>query len=130
MPPIALSHFFPLPRDWPRRVRSAVVQVVSLARTSLALTQGWALDLTALPPTRATTSGDPPAARHGSNLAHGGRDDPGAPRPRFSFAVVPEPSSTSKSATMLVGDTCRSSRSSGLPNALKSPRSRGPSDSC
>ena len=28
------------------------------------------------------------------------------------------------------GDTYQSSRSSGLPNALKSPRSRGPSDSC
>src|SRR5207247_1397933 len=47
MPPIALSHFFPLPRDWPRRVRSAVVQVVFLARTSLALTQGWSLAQTA-----------------------------------------------------------------------------------
>src|SRR4029434_395674 len=32
----------PLPRSWPRRVRSAVVQVISLARTSLALTQGCA----------------------------------------------------------------------------------------
>ena len=32
----------PLPRGWSRRVRSAVVQVISLARTSLALTQGWA----------------------------------------------------------------------------------------
>src|SRR5213593_1587115 len=32
----------PLPRGWPRRVRSAVVQVISLARTSLALAQGWA----------------------------------------------------------------------------------------
>src|SRR3989475_6533282 len=42
MPPIALSHSLPLPRSWPRRVRSAVVQVISLARTSLALTQGWA----------------------------------------------------------------------------------------
>jgi hypothetical protein len=31
-----------LPRSWPSRVRSAVVQVISLARTSLALTQGWA----------------------------------------------------------------------------------------
>ena len=30
----------PLPRSWPRRVRSAVVQVISLGRTSLALTQG------------------------------------------------------------------------------------------
>ena len=42
MPSIALSHFLPLPRGWPRRVRSAVVHVISLARTSLALTQGWA----------------------------------------------------------------------------------------
>src|SRR5881628_1803855 len=42
MPSIALSHSLPLPRGWPRRVRSAVVQVISLARTSLALTQGWA----------------------------------------------------------------------------------------
>jgi hypothetical protein len=32
----------PLPRGWPRRVRSAVVQVISLARTSLAVAQGWA----------------------------------------------------------------------------------------
>src|SRR2546426_7694026 len=42
MSPIALSHSLPLPRGWSRRVRSAVVQVISLARTSLALTQGWA----------------------------------------------------------------------------------------
>lgn len=32
----------PLPQGWPRRVRSAVVQVISLARTSLALSQSWA----------------------------------------------------------------------------------------
>jgi transposase-like protein len=32
----------PLPRTWPRRVRSAVVQVISLTKTSLALSQGWA----------------------------------------------------------------------------------------
>ena len=32
----------PLPRGWPRRVRSAVIHVVSLARTALAMTQGWA----------------------------------------------------------------------------------------
>src|SRR2546427_9378214 len=37
-----LSHSLPLPRGWPRRVRSAIVQVISLARASLALTQGWA----------------------------------------------------------------------------------------
>ncbi|HMC82302.1 MAG TPA: helix-turn-helix domain-containing protein [Candidatus Polarisedimenticolia bacterium] len=42
MPPIAVSHSLPLPRGWPRRVRSAIVQVISLARASLALTQGWA----------------------------------------------------------------------------------------
>jgi len=44
MPPLALSHSLPLPRGWPRRVRSAVVQVISLARTSLTLTHGWCLD--------------------------------------------------------------------------------------
>src|SRR5713101_5368268 len=42
MSAIALSHSLPLPRGWPRRVRTAVVQVISLARSSLALTQGWA----------------------------------------------------------------------------------------
>src|SRR5437867_4481786 len=42
MSSIALSHSLPLPRGWPRRVRSAVVQVISLARTNLALAQGWA----------------------------------------------------------------------------------------
>jgi len=42
MSPIALPDSLPLPRGWPRRVRSAVVQVISLARTSLALSQGWA----------------------------------------------------------------------------------------
>jgi hypothetical protein len=42
MPRIPHSASLPLPRGWPRRVRSAVVQVISLARTSLALTQGWA----------------------------------------------------------------------------------------
>jgi len=42
MPSSALSHSLPLPRGWPRRVRSAVVQVISLARASLALTRGWA----------------------------------------------------------------------------------------
>src|SRR6059036_688375 len=42
MPPHAQSHSLPLPRGWSCRVRSAVVQVISLAKTSLALTQGWA----------------------------------------------------------------------------------------
>jgi len=42
MPPNTLFHSLSLPRGWPRRVRSAVIQVISLARTSLALTQGWA----------------------------------------------------------------------------------------
>src|SRR5713101_630202 len=39
MSSIALSHPLPLPRGWPRRVRSAVVQVISLARASLAVTR-------------------------------------------------------------------------------------------
>jgi putative transposase len=42
MPHPAQLRSLPLPRGWPRRVRSAVVQVISLARTSLALTQSWA----------------------------------------------------------------------------------------
>ena len=31
-----------LPRGWPRHVRSAVVQVISLAGASMAATRGWA----------------------------------------------------------------------------------------
>jgi len=42
MPRRAQFHPLPLPRGWPRRVRSAVIQVISLARTSLTLTHGWA----------------------------------------------------------------------------------------
>jgi len=42
MPRPAQFRPLPLPRAWPRRVRSAVIQVIPLARTSLALTQGWA----------------------------------------------------------------------------------------
>ena len=42
MPQIPLSPSLPLPRGWSRRVRSAVVQAISLARTSLALAQSWA----------------------------------------------------------------------------------------
>ncbi len=33
-----------LPRGWPRRVRSAVVQVITLAGASMAATRGWASD--------------------------------------------------------------------------------------
>ena len=32
----------PLPRGWPRRVRSAVVHTISLARTSVTHTRSWA----------------------------------------------------------------------------------------
>src|SRR5437773_1562478 len=32
----------PLPSNWPRRVRSAVVHAVSMAQTSLTLARGWA----------------------------------------------------------------------------------------
>jgi transcriptional regulator with XRE-family HTH domain len=42
MPQIPLTTSFPLHRGWHRRVRSAVIQVISLARTSLTLTHGWA----------------------------------------------------------------------------------------
>ena len=42
MPGVLLHHPLPLPRGWPRRVRSAVIQVISLAGTSLAATRGWA----------------------------------------------------------------------------------------
>ena len=44
MPGVASPLLLPLPKGWPRRVRSAVVQVISLAQTSLALTRGWASD--------------------------------------------------------------------------------------
>jgi len=42
MPKTSLTQSLPLPRGWPRRVRSAVIQFISLARTSLTLTHGWA----------------------------------------------------------------------------------------
>jgi hypothetical protein len=42
MPRPAQFRPLPLPRNWSRHVRSAVIHVISLARTSLALSQGWA----------------------------------------------------------------------------------------
>jgi transposase InsO family protein len=39
---LAQYHNIPLPRGWPRRVRSAVIQVISLAHFSLITTRGWA----------------------------------------------------------------------------------------
>ena len=42
MPRPAQVRPLPLPLGWPRCVRSAVVQVISLSGTSLALTQSWA----------------------------------------------------------------------------------------
>ncbi len=44
MPQMTLSHSLPLPRGWLCRVRSAVVQVISLAGASMAATRGWAAD--------------------------------------------------------------------------------------
>jgi putative transposase len=44
MPGVLLHHPLPLPRGWPRRVRSAVVQVISLAGASMAAVRGWASD--------------------------------------------------------------------------------------
>ena len=34
----------PLPRDWPRRVKSAMLHVISLAQFALAYTRGWAVN--------------------------------------------------------------------------------------
>src|SRR5882724_1918251 len=42
MPGIVFHHPLPLPRGWPRHVRSAIVQVISLAGASMAATRGWA----------------------------------------------------------------------------------------
>ena len=42
MLPPAQFRPLPLPLGWPHRVHSAVVQVISLARTSLTLARGWA----------------------------------------------------------------------------------------
>ena len=39
---IAQKYSIPLPKVWPRRVRSAVIQVISLAHFSLIATRGWA----------------------------------------------------------------------------------------
>ena len=44
MPNVALYSHIPLPRGWPGRVRSAVIQVISLAGASMAATRGWAAD--------------------------------------------------------------------------------------
>lgn len=44
MPDVAFDLPLPLFRSWPRRVRSAVVQVISLAGASMAATRGWASD--------------------------------------------------------------------------------------
>ena len=34
----------PLPKKWPTRVKSAMLQVISLAQFSIAYTRGWAAD--------------------------------------------------------------------------------------
>ena len=34
----------PLPRHWPRRVKSAMVQAISLAQYALAYTRSWAVN--------------------------------------------------------------------------------------
>jgi transcriptional regulator with XRE-family HTH domain len=39
---VAQSHTIPLPKGWPRRVQSAVIQVISLAHFSLVTTRSWA----------------------------------------------------------------------------------------
>jgi hypothetical protein len=42
MPRPAQFNPLPLPRGWPHRVRSSVIHVISVARTTLALSQSWA----------------------------------------------------------------------------------------
>ncbi len=42
MPGITQYHTILLPKGWPRRVRSAVIQVISLAHVSLITTRSWA----------------------------------------------------------------------------------------
>ncbi len=44
MPVVSRSRTFPLPRGWPRQVRSAVVHAISLATASLTSARGWAAD--------------------------------------------------------------------------------------
>ncbi len=44
MPGMAQYHNIPLPKGWPRRVRSAVIQLISLAHYSLIVTRSWAAD--------------------------------------------------------------------------------------
>ena len=39
---VARYQTIPLPKSWPRRVRSAVIQVLSLAHFSLITTRSWA----------------------------------------------------------------------------------------
>jgi transposase InsO family protein len=41
---ISQYHKIPLPKAWPHRVRSAVIQVISLAHFSLIITRSWAAD--------------------------------------------------------------------------------------
>ncbi len=41
---VARYHTIPLPKGWPRRVRSAVIHVVPLAHFSLITTRSWAAD--------------------------------------------------------------------------------------
>ena len=41
---IVLPHPVPLPRGWPRRVRSAAVHAISLADLALTKTLSWAAD--------------------------------------------------------------------------------------
>ena len=42
MPAKSSSSAIPLPRGWPSRVKSAIVQVISLAQYATVCTQGWA----------------------------------------------------------------------------------------
>ncbi len=62
----------PLPKNWPRRVRSAVIQVISLAHFSLITTRSWAADSWDSYPAGTTFAGAglPPAGTTSLCTAH------------------------------------------------------------
>jgi hypothetical protein len=69
---VAQYHTIPLPKGWPRRVRSAVIQVVSLAHYSLVVTRRWAADSWDSYPAGTTFAGTglPPAGTMSLCTAH------------------------------------------------------------
>ena len=44
MPAKSVPPVIPLPHGWPSHVKSAILQVISLAQFAIAYTRGWAAD--------------------------------------------------------------------------------------